>query len=536
MTIPEYDKLNGGSVAEKSIRIKYPEFHQYILDNYSDELTWTEKLYWFYNKLTSLPSCSVCGNPVSFINIKEGYRKYCSRKCLNVDPGKKEKTKQTCINKYGGRAPACSSRVREKMEKTNIELYGTRNAMQNKDIAKKSHLSNINKYGGCGNASPELKKKQKETINKIFGVDNYMQSEYFYELISKRHPDVISIDILNKQYECMCPDTTCTKCSKKSFYIPIRSYNNRQGMSGIYKCTIANPIKGDCSKGTGIELFVKSILDRNNIPYISNTRDIISPLELDIYIPSKKIAVECNGIYYHSSLQKEPKYHINKYNLCQTQGIQLLSFWEDWIYKKPEIVENILLSKLGLYRDRIYARKCDFKEISTQDSSVFLNAYHIQGTCPADIKYGLYYNDQLVCVMTFANHRNNIIGTPGWELTRFCSLPGIQVVGGAEKLLKHFLRNYNPENIVSFSMNDISNGNLYKKLGFVRGQINQSYWYIDNQFKRYHRSSFTKNAIIRRGWKQNKEGWTEKEVMKDHGYYQIYDSGQTKWVYTNLRH
>ncbi len=532
MNTPDYNKLNGGAVAEKSIRVKYPEFHQHIQDNYPGELSWKEKLYWYYNNLTELPSCAICGGPVSFVNIKEGYRKYCSRKCLNCDPDKKEKTKQTCIDKYGGVAPACSTQIREKIKHTNKKLYGVENAMQNKDIAKKSHITNINKYGGCGNASPELKKKQKETLNKIFGANNYMQSEYFYELVSKRHPDIMSIDVINKRYECKCPDLTCNKCTQKSFYIPIKSYNNRKNMTSIYKCTITNPIKDDNSKDTSIELFIKSILDRYNISYIPNTRNIISPLEIDIYIPSKKIAIECNGIYYHNSTQKEHSYHSNKYKLCQLQGVQLLSFWEDWIYKKPQIVENILLSKLGIYNERIYARKCSIKEVDTHDAGVFLNTYHIQGSCPADVKYGLYYEDRLVCIMTFANHRNNIISTSGWELTRFCSPFGVQVIGGANKLLTHFIRNYNPQNITSFSSNDISNGNLYKQLGFEKGNINQSYWYIDKDFKRYHRSSFTKSSIIKKGWRNDKDGWTESEVMNEHGYYQIYDSGQTKWTLT----
>lgn len=536
MNIPEYNKLNGGSVTEKSISVHYPEFHEYILNNYPVELSWAEKLYWYYNNISSLPSCCICGAATRFVNIKSGYRKYCSRKCLNSDPGKKELVKQTCMSRYGGAAPACSREVREKMEKSNTTRYGVKNAMQNKDVAKKSHTTNINKYGGCGNASPELKKKQKETINKLFGVNNYMQSEYFYELVSKRHPDIISIDVINKRYECVCPDRTCSKCTQKSFYIPIRSYNNRKDMTGIYKCTTANPIKDDSSKDTCIELFVKNILNKNNIYYISNTRNIISPLELDIYIPDKKIAIECNGIYYHNSTQKDKNYHTNKYKLCELQGIQLLSFWEDWIYKKPQIVENILLSKLGLYRERIYARNCNIVKLDAATTNLFLDTYHIQGSCPSDVKYGLYYESRLVCLMTFANRRNNIIGTGGWELVRFCSVAHTQVIGGAQKLLSHFIREYDPECVTSFASNDISNGNLYDKLGFIKSSTNQSYWYIDSNFKRYHRTSFTKSSIIKRGWKYTKSGWTEASVMKEHNFYQIYDSGQTKWVLNIYEH
>ena len=99
-------------------------------------------------------------------------------------------------------------------------------------------------------------------------------------------------------------------------------------------------------------------------------------------------------------------------------------------------------------------------------------------------------------------------------------------------MLKHFIEDYNPKMIYSFSSNDISNGNLYKKLRFEERGINSSYWYIESRtMKRYHRSAYTKDAIVNKGWKENKNGWTESEVMKEHGYFQVYDSGQTKWEY-----
>ena len=82
-------------------------------------------------------------------------------------------------------------------------------------------------------------------------------------------------------------------------------------------------------------------------------------------------------------------------------------------------------------------------------------------------------------------------------------------------------------------MNDISDGGLYEKLCFkTDNKITQSYWYIEpNTYKRYHRTSFTKQAIVKKGWRDNVDNtWTEKEVMFEKGYYRIYDSGQLKWV------
>ena len=536
MESPKFEELNCGTGREDSIHKHYPEFHQYLINTYPD-LTWSEKLYWYYHNVQNRPCCSVCGGNTAFVNFRVGYRPYCSRKCMNSDPNKKEQVKHTNIKKYGGVAPACSKQIHDKMIITTEKRYGVKNAMQNPEIAQRSHQTNIDRYGGMGNASQELKVKQKDTMQKLYNADNYMQSESFYNTILEKYPDINSIDIKNKQYTCSCPCDGCNLCAAKTYDIGIVAYHNRKHMDPLYRCTITNPVRIDSNRNTSIEKYIRSILDRNNIPYEINTRSIITPQELDIYIPSHHLAIECNGIYYHNSEQKTHRYHIDKYNICKLNGIQLLSFWEDWICKKSAIIENILLSKLGIYKERIYARKCQVKPVETTEANIFLNNYHIQGGCPANIKYGLYQDDRLLCLMTFADHRNNIMGVSGWELVRFCSLTGVQVVGGAEKLLSYFIHQYHPDTIASFSMNDISNGNLYKQLGFQQSSVNQSYWYVEKDtLKRYHRSSFTKSSIIKRGWRDSKEGWREADVVREHGYYQIYDSGQTKWILNIKQH
>jgi hypothetical protein len=214
----------------------------------------------------------------------------------------------------------------------------------------------------------------------------------------------------------------------------------------------------------------------------------------------------------------------------QRRGIQLLTIWEDWIQNKPEIVRSMILSKLGLSKT-IGARKCVVKNIDAKISTEFLWRNHIQGSSRGKVKLGLYYRGELVSLMMLGSRQTMKSKKEGeWDLIRFCNKRGYNATGAASKLLKHFIDQYKPDIIYSFSSNDISNGNLYEKLGFEKQNINQSYWYIDSKtLIRYHRTSFTKDAIISKGWKQSKVRWTESEVMKDHGYYQIYDSGQTKW-------
>jgi hypothetical protein len=107
---------------------------------------------------------------------------------------------------------------------------------------------------------------------------------------------------------------------------------------------------------------------------------------------------------------------------------------------KQEIVKSIILSKLGIFKERIYARKCIVKEIDNKSKNDFLNKNHIQGQDISKYKLGLFYNDELVSVMTFG--QRNITGKSSFELIRFCSKLNTQIIGGASKLFQYFIKNY----------------------------------------------------------------------------------------------
>ena len=88
---------------------------------------------------------------------------------------------------------------------------------------------------------------------------------------------------------------------------------------------------------------------------------------------------------------------------------------------------------------------------------------------------------------------------------------------------------YPNSTIESFSSNDISIGDLYKKLGFELIDAQKgSYWYITKDMQRYHRYSFRKDVLVKEGYDPNK---TEFEITNEIGLMRIYDSGQQKWIY-----
>jgi hypothetical protein len=264
-------------------------------------------------------------------------------------------------------------------------------------------------------------------------------------------------------------------------------------------------------------------IEQLNIKTINNTKKIISPLELDIYIPSHNIAIEYNGLYWHSELYKPSNYHLNKTELCQKNQIKLIHIFEDeWLYKQ-EIVKSRLKNILGLTEYKIYARKCEIKEVSPKDCKLFLDNNHIQGNVNSSIKIGLYYNNELVSIMTFGKGRIALGGKSNqYELLRFCNKINTIVIGGADKLLKHFIKTYQPKEIISYADRRWSTGDLYDKLGFNKSHISQpNYWYIINN-RREYRFGYRKSILIKKGFDVNK---TEHQIMFDRKIYRIYDCG-----------
>jgi hypothetical protein len=109
-----------------------------------------------------------------------------------------------------------------------------------------------------------------------------------------------------------------------------------------------------------------------------------------------------------------------------------------------------------------------------------------------------------------------------WELVRFCNKINTSVVGGASKLFKHFIKNYDPINIVSYSDKRWSTGGLYDKLGFIHDHDSKpNYYYVINN-ERKNRFGFRKDKLIKEGFDKNK---SEHEIMLERKIYRIYDCG-----------
>ena len=300
--------------------------------------------------------------------------------------------------------------------------------------------------------------------------------------------------------------------------------NNHLQGKGCKKCAI----KFDKTQKNIYEFITTILIDG----YIMNdTRKIIPPLELDIYIPSHKLAIEYNGVYWHSEEYKPNDYHLNKTIECEKQGIQLIHIFEDeWLFKQ-DIVKSRLQNILGLTPNKIYARKCEMRETSSRQSKEFLNENHIQGNVNSKIKLGLYYNDELVSLMTFGSLRKvlgNKHNDDSYELLRFCNKLNTTIIGGADKLFKYFIKTYKPIEIISYADRRWSQGNLYEKLGFkFIHNSKPNYFYIINK-KREYRFKYRKDVLVKEGYDSSK---SERQIMLDRGINRIYDCGNKKYVF-----
>ncbi len=284
-------------------------------------------------------------------------------------------------------------------------------------------------------------------------------------------------------------------------------------------CTICNPIGETKSiKEKDLHEYIKSIYSGE---IIQSYRD---KFEIDIYLPELNIGFEFNGLYWHSEKFKEKNYHLDKTNYFKEKNIRIIHIWEDDWTLNQDIIKSQISNLLKNNQYKIFARKCIIKEVDIKTASKFLDDNHIQGFVSSIYKIGLYYNDELVSIMTFDSFEGRKkMEDGGYNLSRFCNKTGLNVIGGASKLLNHFIREYKATRIVSYADKDWSIGNLYYTLGFeCLSESKPDYKYVvDN--KRVHKSRYKKSKL--------KTTLTESQETKKLGINRIYDCGKIKFEY-----
>lgn len=277
-----------------------------------------------------------------------------------------------------------------------------------------------------------------------------------------------------------------------------------------------------------IEEFIKSL----GVNVIVCDKKQLGGVELDLFLPEYNVAIEYNGLYWHSENQgKHKTYHLNKTLKCSEKNIQLIHIFSDeWLTKK-DIIKDRLKNVLKLNKEKIYARKCQIVNITNKEKNDFLRLNHLQGNDKSTIFYGLKYKDQLVSVITFGSLRkilgNRNTNNDEYELYRYCSN---NVVGGFTKLLNHFIKNHSPKKIITYSNRNWSSSNdycFYSKIGFEYvGETKPNYSYTKKYDVREHRYNYRKDKLVKMGFDKNK---SESLIMSENGFDKIWDTGNLKY-------
>ena len=442
----------------------------------------------------------------------------------------REKIKNTLLERYGVTASAHIDYIQDKKEQTCFEKYGERVLARIPGVQDQRAQTCLERYGAsCMFETPNFQKStediRKKNNNNRYGVDHprkLVMTEYARSIIYS--PELLRDMLISDGFGGV----------KKKLQVANSTVYKYHKIHGL---NLLNPF------GSYAEKEISDWLSAMQIGHVLHDRTICRPKELDIYIPDHKLALEFDGLYWHSEeAGKDKSYHIDKTHECNKQEIELIHIFEDeWINNK-DICKSIISGKLGLIANKIPARKCKVREIDNRTLQPFLDSNHLQGHTHGSINLALYYNDAIVSAMTFGRPRYN--KNVQWELLRLATKINTYVVGGMQKLWSYFQKTYVPSSIVSYCDKRWFSGDIYSSLGFIKkNKAIPTYWYTDCEH-RYHRSRFTKKKVVKYALEipnnmlteAQLNTMTEKQITSDIlDLLRIWDCGQDTWIWKQLR-
>lgn len=483
--------------------------------------------------------CKICGAPVTrFIKSTKKWWDWCSNKCMGVDPEILAKKAKTNLAKFGSH-PMRNISCRQKLKDVVFEKYGVDNPSRNEEVKAKMRETFINHYG-VDNPSKDPKIVQKIRDNAI---SRFSDKESKDEILTKRRTTFLEnfgVET-NKHFHITAENLAKLNDTnwlidqhtqqRKSLYeiadelgispTPI-SYRLHQAGIKVARYNMSTPEK---------ELYDFLTTITTNI--LQSDRNVLAPKELDFYLPERNLAIEINGVYWHSECSgKDKKYHLDKTQKCEEKGIHLLHIYDIEWDNKQAIIKSKIMHLLGLSK-KTAARKCKIKEVSAADAAAFLNITHIQGICPSKLNVGLFYEEQLVAVASFGKSRFN--KKYEWELLRYSNALNTTVVGGMSKIINYFTKKYNPISMISYADRRWSSAlsNIYKSIGFeFQGTTSPNYKYFQlskDNIVLYSRNKFQKHKLNEE-LKIFDKNLTEYQNMLNNGYQRIWDCGNL--IYT----
>jgi hypothetical protein len=512
--------------------------------------TLVSRLYCIINDIQTCPTCPQCNQQILKFNSTLGFQRFCSAKCAQSNPTTKKTISQQQIKLYGCH-PRKTKLVQQRQQQTNMEKYGVYNPLMSTEIRNKCKLTNIEKYGAeyyqqsdIGKLqimqnnverygveypfkSAEIQQQMRVHVMEKYGVNSTAQLDWVKEKhirhITSRYSSSCAYEQLNDpnwlfdQHHTQSKtlteismllglkDEKSVSAKLTQFNIPILLHNINRSIGEIQLC---------------------KFLTDNDILIDTSNRSIISPKELDIYIPSHNVAIEYCGLYWHSDKFKSNYYHKIKLDLCIQLGIRLITIFEDEWRDNAELVKIKILTILGKQiQTTIFARKCKIINVSTSDKTNFFDTYHIQGSGPGSINIGLDTDNGLVACMSFIKQIDGI-----YVLNRYATR--YNVPGGFSKLLSHFKKTYDWIQIISFADLRWSDGGVYNTNGFVLDKlVLPDYSYIANG-NRFHKFGFRRKHLEKK-LPNFDPTLSERQNCDAAGLFRIWDCGKLRYIVNN---
>lgn len=360
----------------------------------------------------------------------------------------KQKQKNKVMEKYGCEYYSQTDEYKEKFKKTCLERYDCEHHLQNIEILNKRNKTNLDKYGvEHSSLNPVVRNKQ--TITRIKNIVKNIGYEF------------IDYDFNEHKIKMKCSEGHISDVKATLIYHR-KNYN-------VIICPICNPV-GVQHSAREKEL-LKFIEDNYNGEILENNKSVINPYELDMYLPDLKLAIEFNGVFWHTIKFKPENYHYDKFDLCKEKGIKLINIWEDdWINKKDAVKTLILNS---IQNNKIYGQ---IKKVGIKETSEYLKKNHLLGNIKSDIRIGQYDNNELISLITLNKNDDH------YNLLREININ--------DELLSFFIINYNPKQINYLINRSYANKNI-ESIGFNIEKTTES-----NTFKVVKKIKIKSNAKI----------------------------------------
>jgi hypothetical protein len=464
-----------------------------------------QRLHHIITEIKTLPTCKLCNSPVSWDRRYRRYKTYCGKKvCVSSDPDIVAIKKQNTNYKESV----------DKRRATNLNRYGVTNYLASPSAI--AHNKTLPSSTGNLTKDQHLQRAnvRSNTLIDLYGVSNFSHTLLKLGVLDK----LLDKSWLYDQHYVQQKSLTqiAHELEIRGGATTIGQYLRRHNLD-----TQTQPARSHGEKQ------ISNMLSDHNIDHNVSDRNIIGPLEIDIYIPSHNIAIEYCGLYWHSEQQgKTRQYHKLKYDRCAEKNIQLLTIFEDeWGLHKTQVIKKILSLLSNSKEPVVYGRQTQIVNLDIKQKNDFFNANHLQGTGSGSITHGLVYENEIVAAMTWI--KSGTIFT----LNRYAT--SARVIGGFSKLLSHFQKTHKWMTLVSFADLRWSKGNLYQQTGWKLDKIlPPDYYYSPDGHKRIHKFNYRRKYLPKL-LKTFDSHLSEVENCKNNNILRIWDCGKHRYVITN---